>query len=312
MLWATNLKISPRQKFYKLQRYSQFMNKYKIGNLRLKNRLILAPMLEPNDIAFRLLCKKSGCSLTYTGMVNPLSKKKLFLNDKPAIQLFTNNTKGVKEFIKKYDNQVSLWDFNLGCPSKLSKRLGHGAFMHKDFKTLDKIFKEIRSSTKKPCTIKLRKSPQAIEIVKLAEKNNFDAIGIHARTDKQGYSGEPDYGFALKLKKSTKLPVIYSGNVLTTGRTPKELKKNIERILRDFDFVFIGREAIGNPNIFRELKGKKSKYKFKNYLKIARKYNLPFRQLKYQAMNFTKGNLRAKELRRKIIKAKSIQDLETF
>ena len=69
------------------------MNKPQIGNLKLKNRFFLAPMLEPNDIAFRMLCKKAGCGLTYTGMVSPLSQKKIIIEDKPAMQLFTNNTK---------------------------------------------------------------------------------------------------------------------------------------------------------------------------------------------------------------------------
>jgi len=277
------------------------MKNYKIGNLKLKNRVFLAPMLEPNDIAFRLLCKKAGCALTYTGMINPLSKKKLILDDKPAIQLFTNSAKGIKEFIKKHDPKVSLWDFNLGCPSKLSKRLGHGVFMHKEFENLDKIFKEIRSSTKKPCTIKLRKSLQALEIVKLAEKNNFDAVGIHPRTDKQGYSGEPDYEFALKLKSSTKLPVIYSGNVST---------KNADNILQDFDFVFIGREAIGNPNIFLTVQSKKQKYYFRDYLKLAKKYSLNWKQIKYQSMTFTKNIQGAKELRSSISSARSIEEIE--
>lgn len=277
------------------------MKTYKIGNLKLKNRFLLAPMLEPNDIAFRILCKGAGCALTYTGMINPLSKKNLILDDKPAIQLFTNNVRGIKEFIKKYDKMVSLWDFNLGCPSKLSKRLGHGAFMHKDFEALDRIFKEIRKSTKKPCTIKLRKSQQALEIVKLAETNGFDAIGIHPRTFSQGYSGEPDYQFALDLKKSTKLPVIFSGNVSA---------KNASKILEDFEFIFLGREAIGNPNIFLELQGKKPKYLFKNYLRLAKKYSLNWKQIKYQAMNFTKKLQGAKELRSSISSARSSNEIE--
>jgi len=129
-----------------------------IGKLKLKNRFFLAPMLEPNDIAFRLLCCKAGCGLTYTGMISPLSKQKLFLDDKPALQLFGNCEKGIKVFMKRYDRMVSLWDFNLGCPSTMSKKLGHGAFMHDDLKTIDEIFMVMRSSTKKPCTVKLRKS----------------------------------------------------------------------------------------------------------------------------------------------------------
>ena len=273
---------------------------YMIGNLKLKNRFLLAPMLEPNDIAFRILCKKAGCGLTYTGMVSPLSKQKMYLDDKPAVQLFGNNANGISSFIKKYDSKVSLWDFNLGCPSKLSKRLEHGAFMHRDVNAIEEILKAMHSATKKPVTIKLRKSDNAIEIAKMAEKY-VDAIGIHARTSGQGYSGEVDYDFALKLKKAVSVPVIYSGNVN---------EKNAENILEDFDFVFIGREATGDPGIFARLNKSKKKIKFGDYLKLAKKYELFFRQIKFQAMNFTKGVSGAKKIRLGLIGAKTILDVE--
>lgn len=271
-----------------------------IGKLKLKNRLLLAPMLEPNDIAFRLLCKKAGCGLTYTGMTSPLSKQKMELDDKPAVQLFGNNANGIASFIKKYDSKVSLWDFNLGCPSKLSKRLEHGAFMHKDVEAIEEILKAMRSATKRPVTIKLRKSENAIEIAKMAEKY-VEAIGIHARTAGQGYSGEVDYDFALKLKKAVSVPVIYSGNVN---------EKNVNKILKDFDFVFIGREAIGNPGIFARLNEQMSKISFGDYLKLAKKYKLFFRQVKFQAMNFTKGITGAKKIRLGLVGAKTVLDVE--
>ncbi|MBU2577049.1 MAG: tRNA-dihydrouridine synthase family protein, partial [Nanoarchaeota archaeon] len=202
---------------------------------------------------------------------------------------------GISSFIKKYDSKVSLWDFNLGCPSKLSKRLEHGVFMHKDVKAIEEILKTMRSATKKPVTIKLRKSDNAIDIAKMAEKY-VDAIGIHARTSGQGYSGEVDYDFALELKKAVSVPVIYSGNVN---------EDNVDKILKDFDFVFIGREAIGNPRIFG-----KGNNNFKDYLKLAKKYKLFFRQIKFQAMNFTKGFSGAKKIRMKLIGAKTISDIE--
>ena len=274
--------------------------KYEIGNLKLGNRFFLAPMLEPNDIVFRTLCKKAGCGLTYTGMISPLSRQKLYLDDKPAIQIFGNSSRGIKSFMKKYDSKVSLWDFNLGCPSKLSRKLKHGAFMHQDFEAVEKILKIINDSTKKPVTIKLRKSPHAIKIAKLAEKY-VDAIGIHPRTIEQGYSGKADYEFALEIKNSVNVPVIYSGNV-NLG--------NVEKILKDFDFVFIGREAIGNPGIFSNLLGENPKIDFLNYLELAEKYGLFFRQIKYQAMNFTKGTGNAKYLRKKLIEAKTTPDIK--
>lgn len=274
---------------------------YKIKYFKFKNPYFLAPMLEPNDVAFRLLCKKSGASLTFTGMTSPLSKQKLNLQDKPFLQIFSNSEKGISQFIKKYDKRISGWDFNLGCPSKLSRRLGHGAFLQKDVNQIQKIFQIIRSSTKKPCIVKLRKSPNAIKIAKLAREEGFDAVAIHPRTIQQGYSGEPNYRFALKLKKEIALPIIYSGNVD---------EKNAEEILKDFDYVMVGRTAIGNPNIFAKLNRKRSKSNFKQYIKLAKKYKLYFRQIKYQAMAFTKGERNAKELRRKIIQAKTIEEIE--
>ena len=84
----------------------------KIGSLKLKNRIFLAPMAEVNDIAFRKLCLDAGAGLVFTGMINPLSKQEIDLGDKPALQLFSTNEKGIKEFIKKYESKVKLFDFN--------------------------------------------------------------------------------------------------------------------------------------------------------------------------------------------------------
>lgn len=271
----------------------------KIGTLELKNRFLLAPMLKPNDIAFRLLCKKAGAALTYTGMVSPLSKQKLILDDKPAVQIFGNTPKGIAEFIEKYDKKVGLWDFNLGCPSKLSKKLSHGAFMHKDLDNIGTILKTMRKATKKPISIKIRKSPQALDITKIAEEY-CDAIGIHPRTSEQAYSREPDYNFALELKKKTSIPIIYSGDVS---------EKNAWKILKDFDFVFIGRAATGNPDIFSRLLGRKSNLLFKDYLNLAKDYDISFRQIKYQAICFSKGESNAKSIRRRIIPARDVKTL---
>jgi len=271
----------------------------KIGNLKLKNRFFLAPMEEINDVIFRLLCKKAGAGLTYSSMTHPQSKQKLYLDDKPALQLFSSNEKGIKSFIKKYDKKVSLWDFNLGCPAKTAKKHGFGCFLT-DLKKIEKILKTMRQSTKKPVTIKIRKSPIAFNLLKLAEKY-CDAISIHPRILSQGYSGVPDIKFAEELKAKTKLPVIYSGNVD---------ENNVKSLLKKFDFVMIGRKAIGNPNIFAKLTGEKSKITFNDYLKLLKKYPMYFRQIKFQAMNFTKGMNNAKELRLKIYHAKSIEEIK--
>jgi tRNA-dihydrouridine synthase B len=273
--------------------------KHKLRNLKLKNRIFLAPMEEINDIAFRLLCKKAGCSLTYTGLTSPLTKQKLDLEDKPALQLFCTETKGIKEFIKKYDKQVSLWDFNLGCPAKLAKKHCFGSYMT-DLNKIEEILKTIRASTKKPFTIKMRISEISFDLIKLAEKY-CDGIGIHARTRQQGYSGTPNLDFALKIKAQTILPVIYSGNVNLS---------NYKDLLSKFDFLMIGREAIGRPEIFAKMNGSSFNKSFSEYLKPAKKYHLPFRQIKFQAMNFTKGLKNSSKLRLEIFKIKNLEELE--
>jgi tRNA-dihydrouridine synthase len=272
----------------------------KIGTFKPKNRFFLAPMLEPNDIAFRLLCKKAGCGLTYTGMVNPQTRQKVFTEDKPALQLFCTTTKGLAEFIKKNEKKVSLFDFNLGCPSTLAQKVGFGSFQHKNPKQIEEILKVMRASTKKPISIKIRKSEHALDIIKMASKY-VDAIGIHPRTQKQGYSGDPDIEFAREIKKQINLPIIYSGNVN---------KNSIKGLLEEFDFIMVGRDAIGNPSIFYMLNGKDKKIKFSEYLRLAKKYDLHFRQIKYQALNFTKGMDNAKKIRNELSKANTIESIE--
>ena len=285
--------------------------KYKLGNLKLNNRIFLAPMLEPNDIAFRLLCKRAGCGLTYGGMTSALSRAKIHLDDKPILQLFGNSSRGIKNFMNKYDSKVSGWDFNLGCPSKLSRKLGHGACLN-NLNIIRDILEVMRENTKKPLTIKIRKSDFSFDILKICEEVGVDGICIHARTVSQGYSGEVDYDFALEVKRQTEIPVIFSG-VSDVA--------DVDSILQDFDFVMIGRCAIGRPEIFSGLVNGQwsvverchnfnSHFRFGDYLKLAKKYKLYFRQIKYQAMNFTKGIPNGKSLRVKLISANDVEEIE--
>jgi tRNA-dihydrouridine synthase len=159
----------------------------------------------------------------------------------------------------------------------------------------------MRNSTKKPISVKIRKSFNSEKVAILSEKY-VDAICIHPRTAEQGYSGEPDLEFAKKIKSLVKIPVIYSGNVN---------ERNYKELLKIFDFVEIGRTAIGNPSIFSKVTGKNTKFNFFDYLKIAEKYNITFNQMKYQAMNFTKGQKNAVSLRREISHSTSLEEIKT-
>lgn len=259
-----------------------------------KNKILLAPMEEVNDIAFRLLCKKAGAGLTYTGLTNPLTKQDLDLDDKPILQLFCTNTRGIKEFMKKYDSKVAGWDFNLGCPAKTARQGKFGAFMASELETIEEILKTMRENTQKSLGVKIRKSRYSNKILKIAEKY-CDVIAIHPRTINQAYGGEPDLNFAKEFKKRAKIPVIYSGNVN---------KENSKELLKIFDYVMIGREAIGRPSAFG---GKRISYE--QYLEVAKKYKLPFRQLKFQAMQFTKGLEGSAQIRAKLVFAKNLKEI---
>jgi tRNA-dihydrouridine synthase B len=280
---------------------------YQIGNLKIKNRIFLAPMHQINDIAFRMLCKKAGAGLTYTGLLNPQTKDKLELKDKPSLQFACNSTKGVKEFIKKYDKKIVLYDLNLGCSSNHARQSPFGYFLTSNLRAIEQILKEIKKYTKKPLTLKIRKMPmeKTKAIINLAEKY-CDAIGVHPRTQEQGYSGIPDLEFARTVKSITSLPVIYSGNINT--------REEAEKILTEFDFIMIGRSAIGNPNIFCELTNKKIKpVTFLNWLTLAKKEInlLQFKHIKFQAINFTKGFDGAPTFRHKLSETKNEKELLT-
>src|SRR6056297_3533913 len=172
-----------------------------------KKKYFLAPMEEINDISFRILCKRAGAGLTYTGLINPLTKQKIFLDDKPVLQLFApekKSTAGISEFVKKHNKKVSGWELNLGCPSKNARKQKFGAYL-KNLKIIEEVISEIRKNTKKPLSIKIRKADinWLSKLIKIAEKY-CDAIAVHPRTKEQGYSGEPDIRFAEKIKKTIK------------------------------------------------------------------------------------------------------------
>jgi tRNA-dihydrouridine synthase len=263
-----------------------------------KSKIFLAPMEEVNDPAFRILCKKAGVDLTWMPLTSPLSKKELILKDKPILQIFATSIKGISIFMKKYDSKVSGWDFNLGCPATTAKKHGFGAYLT-DLKIIESIISLMRKETKKPLSIKIRKSNIANDLLKIAEKY-CDAICIHPRTKMQGYSGEPDLKWAKEFKKKSKIPVIYSGNVD---------EKNYKDFLKNFDYVMIGRKAIGHPEIFSKIYSKKFERNFKDYLELAEEFELPFRQIKFQAMQFTKGDRGSRKLRAKLVQVRSLEEL---
>lgn len=145
-----------------------------------------------------------------------------------------------------------------------------------------------------------------VPILNLAEKY-CNALSIHPRTQPQGYSGIPDLEFARKIKSLTSLPIIYSGNINT--------REEAQKMLNEFDFIMIGRASIGNPGIFSDITEKKvknnKKINFFDWLRLSKKINknLYVSQIKFQAINFTKGFEGAPKVRLRLSLAKTESEI---
>ena len=184
-------------------------------------------------------------------------------------------------------------DINCGCPAYKVVRIGAGSELMKNPEHIGKIVKTLSLKIKKPITIKIRlgindKKINALEVAKIAEKNGASAITIHGRTQKQGYSGKADWKLIKKIKETLKIPVIGNGDITTPEEFVEKLKYS------NVDAIMIGRGAIGNPYIFKQIndhrktgkyddKGKKEQ--FKEYLVLAIKYNVEFNQIKFHAIS---------------------------
>jgi nifR3 family TIM-barrel protein len=147
-----------------------------------------------------------------------------------------------------------LLDLNLGCPVRKVVSNGEGASLLRNPNQAEKVFKAVRRAVKKmPLTVKMRKGfedesgKEAAEIAKRAEDCGFDAVTVHGRTQKQGYSGLADYEAIAVVKAAVKIPLIGNGDV-TTPETAKKLKA-----ISGCDGIMIGRGGLGNPWIYRNL-----------------------------------------------------------
>ena len=300
---------------------------------KLKNKLILAPMHDITNIAFRIMCKKYGASLVSTELLsaNAIARKnkavmKLTQTDKKekpnVIQIFGQNTENLVKSARILEKYFDIIDINFGCPSKKILEQGSGGALLKRKNKIAEIVREISSVIKKPLTVKIRsgydkKSINAIEIAKICEKSGASAIIIHSRTVEQGYSGKADWNIIKQVKQTVKIPVIGNGDVWTGEDAEQMIKQT------NCDYVMIGRAAIGNPFIFKQIdeylktgkiinQTKKEKIKdYFEYIKLAKKYKIfSVKDAKWKAQEFTKGLQGSTKLRRKLNTIKSWEEIE--
>ena len=287
----------------------KYLKKLKIGEVELKNNLILAPMAGVTNRPFRTICKEIGNpGLVCTEMA---SSKAMFHNDQKTKRLL--NTDGEKRpisyqifgsdvetmaFSAKYVSEFAdIIDINMGCPAPKVVKNGDGSKLLLELDKAEEIMKAVVKNSKVPVTLKIRKGWDkenivAVEVAKIAEKVGISAITVHGRTRSEFYTGTADLDIIKEVKENVNIPVIGNGDVVDE-RTAKKMFE-----YTGVDGIMIGRGSFGNPWIFRNII---------YYLQNGEKLSEPTNQEKLEVIKKhiklaveEKGEIAIKELRKHI------------
>lgn len=239
---------------------------FKIGNVEIKGKVVLAPMAGYTSLGYRNFMKPFGVSLSVTEMVSDCgliydNKKtieyiKTTSEERPvAIQLFGSSAETIckaMDVVLKYNKDIDMFDINLGCPAPKVTKTGAGSSLLKNPVKLKKMFEKICKHSPLPVTAKIRlgwddSSINFRENIKALEDAGIAAIGVHARTKAQGYAGKPRYDLLKNLRDEMRVPLIVSGDIYTL----KDAQKALE--ITKADAVMVARGVVGNPTLITQI-----------------------------------------------------------
>lgn len=236
----------------------------KFNDFEIDSRVYLAPMAGVTDLPFRLICKRLGCGLLYTEMINSKAlcygdentKRMLNILDEElpvAVQIFGSEPEymgGAAKILNDYPNQIL--DINMGCPAPKVVKNGDGSALMRNPELAKRVITSVVENSKKPVTVKIRKgwdsnSLNALEIAKIAEECGVAAVAVHGRTREEYYSGRADWDIVTEIKSELKIPVIGNGDIYSVELAKEMMDKS------GCDAIMIGRGAQGNPWIFKRI-----------------------------------------------------------
>jgi len=300
----------------------------------LRSKYLLAPMAGVTDASFRVLCKEQGAGMTFTEFVsaeaiirdNPVSKRMLEISPEESpvgAQIFGSNPESVELAAKYVEPVVDAVDFNMGCPAWHVYCQGSGSALLQNPELVRELLTRIRKAVNKPISVKIRSGIDeqhinCVEVAAIAEECGVDALTLHPRTQKQGYSGNADWSLIKQVKDALTIPVFGNGDV----RTPEDAARMLSET--NCDAVMIGRAGKDNPFLFKqcidyENTGKYEiltedvrKQLFSRYLELAEEHKTDFKRVRLQAGFFTKGLQGGAGLREKLSKAKSVEELQVI
>lgn len=239
---------------------------FKIGNVKINNNVVLAPMAGVCNSAFRRIIKEMGCGLLYAEMVsdkaivynNEKTREMLYMTEeeRPITQQIFGSDKD--SFVKaamiiESTMHPDIIDINMGCPvPKVAVKSQAGSALLKNPDKIYEIVKAVVNSVNVPVTVKIRsgwdkESINAVMVAKVCERAGASAIAVHPRTRSQGYSGMADWKVIKAVKQSVNIPVIGNGDV----KSALDAKRMIDET--GCDAVMIGRAALGNPYLIKQV-----------------------------------------------------------
>ena len=240
-----------------------YLKKLKIGNIELKNNLILAPMAGVTDLPFRIITEKFEPGLVCTEMV---SSKALFFGDEKTKKLLKRDEETVPVsmqifgsdpetmgFAAQYVSKLAdIVDINMGCPAPKVVKNGDGSKLLLKLNLIEEILNKVVKNSEVPVSIKIRKGWDeknivAIDVAKIAQNAGVSCITIHGRTREKFYSGTVDLEIIKKVKQAVKIPVIGNGDIIN----PKTAKQMLE--YTGVDGIMIGRATLGSPWILEQI-----------------------------------------------------------
>ncbi len=248
-----------------------FPTGYSMGGVRIEPATVLAPMAGVTDTVFRRLIRnQGGCGLIMTeftsshGVLAAAKPRKRpsvtahYLHFEPeehpiSAQLFGSDPDVMAGAARVCEDLgFDAVDINFGCPVKKVVRCNGGSGLLRDMPLVDTLLKRCREAIKIPLTMKFRsgwneREHVYLQMARMAEDNGLQAIALHPRTREQGYAGRSNWLHIAEVKAAVKIPVIGNGDVRTSLEAERMFAET------GCDAVMIGRAALGNPFIFREL-----------------------------------------------------------